>query len=58
MKKTIFTFIMSLVSMALFAQAEPEFEMEPYVFNSADSTFEAALPCESAYIKAKAGASM
>lgn len=58
MKKTIFTIIMSLVSMASFAQAEPEFEMEPYVFNSADSTFETPLPCESAFIKAKAGASM
>lgn len=42
---------MSMLSVLAFAQTEPDFEMEPYVFNSADSTFETPLPCESAYVK-------
>ncbi len=49
---------MSMLSVIGFAQNEPEFEMEPYVFNTTDSTFETPLPCESAYVKAKAGASL
>ena len=57
--RTLFcTLIMSLVSVFAFAQTEPDFEMEPYVFNTADSTFATPLPCESAYVKAKAGASL
>lgn len=47
-----------MISVISFAQSEPEFEMEPYVFISADSTFETPLPCESAYTKSKAGASL
>lgn len=58
MKSSICTIILSMVSVFCMGQNEPEFEMEPYAFNRADSTFETALPCESAYIKAKAGASM
>ena len=58
MKTLICTLFMSMVSIFSFAQTEPDFEMEPYVFNTADSTFETPLPCENAYIKAKAGASM
>ena len=57
--RTLFcTLIMSMVSVFAFAQTEPDFEMEPYVFNTADSTFATPLPCESAYVKAKAGASL
>lgn len=37
---------------------EPDFEFEPFVFNTQDSTLGQALPCENAYVKAKAGASM
>ena len=33
------TLILSMVSVFTFAQTEPDFEMEPYVFNQADSTF-------------------
>ena len=58
MKTLICALFMSMVSIFSFAQTEPDFEMEPYVFNTADSTFETSLPCENAYIKAKAGASM
>ena len=58
MRTIICTLFMSLLSITGFAQNEPEFEMEPYVFNCADSTFETSLPCESAYIKAKVGASL
>ena len=57
--RTLFcTLIMSMVSVFAIAQTEPDFEMEPYVFNTADSTFATPLPCESAYVKAKAGASL
>lgn len=58
MKTLICTLFMSMVSIFGFAQTEPDFEMEPYVFNAADSTFETPLPCESAYVQAKAGASL
>lgn len=58
MKIFICTMLLSMISVFGFAQSEPDFEMEPYVFNSADSTFETPLPCESAYSKAKAGASL
>lgn len=37
---------------------EPEFEFEPFVVNLQDSILGAPLPCENAYIKAKAGASV
>ena len=39
MRTIICTLFMSLLSITGFAQNEPEFEMEPYVFNCADSTF-------------------
>ncbi|MBQ9363888.1 MAG: hypothetical protein IJT97_10810 [Bacteroidaceae bacterium] len=58
MKRNFFVVCSMMASMLCFAQSEPDFEFEPYVFNNADSTFETPLPCESAYIKAKAGASM
>lgn len=58
MRTIICTLFMSMLFVIGFAQTEPEFEMEPYVFNTADSTFETPLPCESAYVKAKAGASL
>ena len=32
------TLIMSMVSVFAIAQTEPDFEMEPYVFNTADFT--------------------
>jgi len=47
-----------MISVFTFAQTEPDFELEPFVFNSADSTFAIPLPCESAYVKAKTGASV
>lgn len=37
---------------------EPDFEFEPFLFNVQDSTLGEALPCENAYVKAKAAASM
>lgn len=37
---------------------EPEFELEPFVYNLQDSTLDKPLACENAYVKAKAGASM
>lgn len=37
---------------------EPDFEFEPFVFDVQDSTLGQALPCENAYVKAKAAASM
>ena len=58
MRTIICTLFMSMLSVIGFAQTEPEFEMAPYVFNTADSTLETPLPCESAYVKAKAGASL
>ena len=58
MKTLVCTLIMSIVTLFTFAQPEPDFELEPYVFNLADSTFATPLPCESAYVKAKAAASL
>ena len=57
MKRFLSIFLLGLSIMCCYAQTEPDFEFEPYVFN-ADSTFEIPLPCESAYIKAKAAASI
>lgn len=57
MKKFFSILFFGISTMCCHAQIEPDFEFEPYVFN-ADSTFEIPLPCESAYIKAKAAASM
>lgn len=57
MKRFFSILILGICAMCCFAQTEPDFEFEPYVFK-ADSTFETPLPCESAYIKAKAAASM
>lgn len=57
--KTFFcSLFLSLFSIVGYAQTEPEFEMEPYVFNNADSTLVEPLACEDAYEKAKAGASV
>lgn len=58
MKKLLFTALMCAVSLIGLAQTEPEFEYEPFVFNRADSAMNTALPCENAYEKAKAGASL
>lgn len=58
MKNTILFFVAWMFATLSWAQIEPEFELEPYVFNRADSALVNALPCESAYVKAKAGASM
>lgn len=49
---------MSMATVFCMAQTEPEFEFEPFVFNNADSIIGNALPCENAYVKSKAGASM
>lgn len=58
MKKIFLSLVLSAFAVAGFAQTEPEFEMEPFVFNSTDSTFVTPLPCENAYVKSKAGASL
>lgn len=58
MKTIICTLCLCAFSLIGMAQTEPDFEMEPYVFCTADSTFETPLPCESAFIKAKAAASL
>jgi hypothetical protein len=59
MKAFLSVLLMSMITVLCSAQVkEPEFEMEPYFFERADSTFETPLPCESAYVKAKAGASL
>lgn len=57
MKHFIAIFLLGMFTSCCYAQTEPEFEMEPYILN-ADSTLGTALPCESAYEKAKAAASM
>lgn len=57
MKHFITILLLSLFTSCCYAQTEPEFEMEPFILN-ADSTIGTALPCESAYKKAKAAASM
>ncbi len=57
--KKLFIFCMSLfVSMFTYAQNEPEFEFEPHLYSIEDKTMGDLLPCENAYVKAKAGASM
>lgn len=58
MKTYICTLLLSMAFAFAHAQTEPEFELEPYVFNLADSTLASPLPCESAYSKAKAAASL
>jgi hypothetical protein len=57
-KKLLFIVVMCMVSLVSFGQSEPEFELEPYVFNTTDSTFTNPLPCENTYLKSKAAASM
>lgn len=49
---------MACYSMVISAQNEPEFEFEPHVYTVSDSTMGDILPCENAYSKAKASASM
>lgn len=58
MKKLISAILMSMATVFCMAQTEPEFEFEPFVFNTAESTIGDALPSENAYVKSKAGASM
>lgn len=58
MRTLLCTLMMSLVSVFAYGQKEPDFEMEPFVFDQEASTFETPLPCENAYEKAKAGASL
>ncbi|MBO5707529.1 MAG: hypothetical protein J6S05_11170 [Bacteroidaceae bacterium] len=61
MKKILmFAVAILSISMSVCAQSvqEPDFEFEPFVANLQDSTLGDPLPCENAYIKAKAGASM
>jgi len=58
MRRIYFIIAMSIISVICYGQQEPEFEMEPYVFNVTDSSISVPLPCESAFFKAKAGASM
>lgn len=57
MRKLFSILFFGISTMCCLGQTEPDFELEPYVFNP-DSTFEIPLPCESAYVKAKAAASM
>ena len=67
MKKILFAAMMLLAGVinisAQDAQAtqtieEPEFEFEPYTVNAEHTGLDQALPCENAYGKAKAGASV
>ena len=59
MKKIVLSLVVMVVGLInISGQTEPEFAWEPYVFNKVDSTFSISMPCESAYIKAKAAASM
>lgn len=58
MKKFYLLCIMACYSMVISAQNEPEFEFEPHVYTVSDSTMGDILPCENAYSKAKASASM
>lgn len=58
MKTFLCVLTMSFFSVFAYGQQEPDFEMEPFVFNQAEATFETPLPCENAYEKAKAGASL
>jgi len=58
MRNIYLIIVMCFISVLCYGQKEPEFEMEPYVFNTTDSSISVPLPCESAFIKAKAGASM
>lgn len=60
--KRIYAIVAMLLCVAGMASAqneqEPDFELEPFVLNVDNSTLGEALPCENAYIKAKAAASM
>ena len=57
--KKFFIFCMTLfTAMFTYAQNEPEFEFEPHLYSYETKTMGEILPCENAYIKAKAGASM
>ena len=58
MKKIIFMLFVAMFSTESFCQTEPDFAMEPHVFNFADSTFEVPLPCERTYVRGKADASL
>ena len=58
MRKIYLIIVMCFISVLCYGQIEPEYEMEPYVFNTTDSSISVPLPCESAFFKAKAGASM
>lgn len=60
--KKLLMFSLLVISSAFVLNAqnaqEPDFEFEPFVVNLQDSTLGNPLPCENAYIKAKAGASV
>lgn len=58
MRKILFSFLLMFVTLGINAQTEPDFEFEPFVFAITDSTFNTPLPCENAYVRAKAGASV
>ncbi|MDE5560363.1 MAG: hypothetical protein K2J00_00945 [Bacteroidaceae bacterium] len=60
--KKLFLFAAMLLSCVAFAGAqdvqEPDFEFEPFVLDGQNAALGDPLPCENAYVKAKAGASM
>lgn len=58
MKKLFIICITAFMALYAHAQNEPEFEFEPHVYSVKDSTMGEMLPCENAYSKAKASASM
>lgn len=58
MKKIFVICVAACCAMFANAQNEPEFEFEPHVYSVTDSLMGEMLPCENAYSKAKASASM
>lgn len=59
MKKILLFAAMLLSGVVMSAQEnEPDFEFEPHLWNATENTMGDLLPCENAYQKAKAGASM
>ena len=58
MNKIICMLTVSLASLMCLAQSEPEFEMEPYMFDNTDSSFVTPLPCEKATLKVKMAGAM
>lgn len=60
--KRLYAIVAMMLCLAGMASAqkaqEPDFEFEPFLFNVEDSTLGEPIPCENAYSKAKAAASM